>query len=185
MKELWRKISHCPDYSVSNLGRVRRDTKKRGAKAGRILKQGFHGAYHNIVLRNSKSEKVNAYVHILVGTAFLGDKPTSKHEIAHWNGNGYDNRIENLRWATRSENHADKHRHGTARVQCGEKNVNARLTWVIVKKMRESWEKGAVKTYIELGKVFGVNPSHARMICLNLRWRPLNEKIPLPPEAMV
>lgn len=46
----------------------------------------------------------NTYrVHRLVAEAFL-DNPENKPEIDHINRIPYDNRIENLRWATRSDN---------------------------------------------------------------------------------
>jgi hypothetical protein len=43
--------------------------------------------------------------------AFVGPRPEDR-EIAHWNGDRADNRLVNLRYATKSENALDRVRHG-------------------------------------------------------------------------
>ena len=48
-------------------------------------------------------EKRSVSVHRLVASAFLPN-PASKPEVNHINGDRSDNRVENLEWATRSEN---------------------------------------------------------------------------------
>ena len=50
-------------------------------------------------------------VHKLVLLAFVGAAPEG-HECCHNNGDPSDNRIENLRWGTRSENNIDAVKHG-------------------------------------------------------------------------
>jgi hypothetical protein len=59
---------------------------------------------------------VHCLVHRLVLLAFRGEPPTPHHECAHWNGDPSDNSIGNLRWATKVENHADRWRHGTRKI---------------------------------------------------------------------
>lgn len=52
------------------------------------------------------------YVHDLVAEAFLGPKPQGL-EVCHGDNNTRNNAASNLRYATRSENHRDKRKHGT------------------------------------------------------------------------
>jgi hypothetical protein len=52
-------------------------------------------------------------IHQLIATAFLGDKPSDKHEVHHINNDRLDNRPDNLQWVTRSENiYLSYHSHG-------------------------------------------------------------------------
>ena len=43
-------------------------------------------------------------LHKLILTTFIGDPPTSKHQVNHKNGNKRDNHIDNLEWVTCLEN---------------------------------------------------------------------------------
>jgi hypothetical protein len=52
------------------------------------------------------NEVVGRYAHHLV----LGPKPDGEVTADHLNGNGLDNRVENLRWATASEQASNRHR---------------------------------------------------------------------------
>jgi hypothetical protein len=45
--------------------------------------------------------------------------------VAHWDGNKTNNTVSNLRWATKAENAADKHRHGTT--VCGDRHWTRRM----------------------------------------------------------
>lgn len=65
------------------------------------------------------------YVHRLVLSAFSGE-PGACDEACHNDGNRAHNNINNLRWDTKRNNHADRARHGTLRN--GEEARAARLT---------------------------------------------------------
>lgn len=91
----WRKIACRDNYSVSNYGEVRND------KTGRILKQTAHSCGYSMVMLGRKTSPL--YVHRLVAEAFV-DNPDGKPYVDHINGVKTDNRAENLRWVTPSEN---------------------------------------------------------------------------------
>ena len=105
--EIWKDIPNYEGkYQVSNLGNVR---SFRQSIAPKLLKPGrmFQG-HLSVALGRNNSQ----CVHKLVLLAFVGPAPY-KHECRHLNGNPSDNRLENLRWGTRSENILDAVRHGT------------------------------------------------------------------------
>lgn len=81
-------------------------------------------------------------VHRLVLLAFRGLPPSSRHIGRHFNGDGKDNNLKNLFWATQSENLADRERHGTA--LRGTRNGSAKLTENIVKACRARFAKGTL-----------------------------------------
>lgn len=161
--EEWRPVP-LPDYAefyeVSDLGRVRRAAPsfRNAWKGGRLLKPSGHGRYghlHVSLYRNNI--RFTCSVHTLVALAFIGEKPTPQHEIAHGDGDGANNRVGNLRWATSAENKADMRRHG--RMIIGEKHHAFKLASAEVTEIRRLYAAGGV-TQEELGRRFGVHRVH-------------------------
>ena len=108
MTELWRPVlGYEGEYEVSSTGQVR--SFKR--KDPRILRPAtnLHG-YQFVVLCNSNGKKMRT-THSLVLEAFVGPRPDG-HECLHQNDVKSDNRLENLRWGSRSENSHDAIRNG-------------------------------------------------------------------------
>ena len=89
--EIWKPIKDLPGYSVSNEGRVRKDS------TGQIMVLSKNGGYCRIT--------VSKHVHRLVAEAFL-DEPENEEQcwVDHIDGNRSNNHVENLRWVTPSEN---------------------------------------------------------------------------------
>jgi len=95
MDEEWKSIMNYEKrYEVSNFGRV------KNVKSGRILKLDTSNGYLRAHLFNK--ERKWFLVHRLVLGAF---KPTEEDlECDHINHIRTDNRLENLRWVTTSQN---------------------------------------------------------------------------------
>jgi len=89
--EMWRPIKDLPGYSVSNTGRVRKDS------TGQIMVLSKNGGYFRIT--------ISKHVHRLVAEAFI-DKPKDAEKcwVDHIDGNRSNNNADNLRWVTPSEN---------------------------------------------------------------------------------
>ena len=179
MPEAWLPVlGYEGFYEVSSLGRVRsvdrvfvRADGQRQGRRGRVLIPGTTGrsrSYPSVTLRHGRRRPV----HVLVCEAFHGPKPSPKHEVAHWDGDPTNNRPDNLRWATRSENSADARRHGTiplAPGEGGERNGHARLTWEIVDAIRSACSMGA--TQASQAARFGIGKSQVHNIVSGKAWR--------------
>ena len=100
--EKWRDIAGYDGlYQVSSEGRIRRD--------GRIRKLSIdRGGYCNVSLSRHSVQRT-LKVHRLVAVAFIPN-PEGKKTVNHKDGNKKNNRVDNLEWATQSENiiHANK-----------------------------------------------------------------------------
>jgi hypothetical protein len=93
----WRKVADFPSYSVSDDGQVRND------RFGRLLVPSRNTGHYLYVQFYDHGRHRTKYVHLLVANAFLV-KPDGAEQVDHINGDKEDNRVQNLRWVTVSEN---------------------------------------------------------------------------------
>lgn len=113
-------------YEISNTGRVKSTERATTVYdercsslfqrfvAERMLKPVLKGiGYYQVSLCKESSDKprtINHHIHRLVAEAFI-DNPENKREVNHINGVKTDNNLNNLEWATTSENR--KHAYAT------------------------------------------------------------------------
>lgn len=102
MREIWKPvIGYEKLYKISNLGRIK-SLKYRGGKKQKILSTyNVHG-YKRVRLFDGITVRSTG-VHRIVAEAFLAN-PDSKQFVNHKDGNKSNNHLDNLEWATRSEN---------------------------------------------------------------------------------
>lgn len=98
-QEIWKDVTGYEGlYQVSNLGRVRSLTRYKRIMTGHINTW----RYRQVTLTKNKIKKMFS-VHRLVAEAFIPN-PENKPEVDHINTLRDDNRVENLRWVSSSEN---------------------------------------------------------------------------------
>ncbi len=100
--ENWKKIQGFEDYSVSDMGRVRRDTPGLGAQPGRIMKGGKNKDGYGLVGLSKDGKNSMQILHRLVAKAFIPNYQNLP-EVNHLNGKD-DNSAKSLEWSTRSLN---------------------------------------------------------------------------------
>ena len=116
--EIWKDIpGYEGRYQASNLGRIRSLDRelgplgKRGHSRmkGRILRPGRNKSGHLSVVLGHKA--AGSQVHQLIALTFIGPKPEGM-EVCHNDGDPTNNRVENLRYDTRTNNILDVYRAG-------------------------------------------------------------------------
>lgn len=124
-EETWRPVIGHAGYEVSDHGRVRsldrvRVFPRRDRYSGRqlIISRSFKGKILKVSTQDSGHQSVHLgagtqrLVHHLVLEAFVGPRPPMR-EALHGDGKPSNNRPENLRWGTHTQNVHDAIRHGT------------------------------------------------------------------------
>lgn len=121
MRERWLPIpGYEGNYEVSDRGNVRSVDRIRigtdgiaQKRRGQILRGtiGARDGYRCVNLRTGGGNGRVTPIHRLVLLAFVGPLPPGMVS-RHLNGNPTDNRLENLKYGTQSENMHDRVRHG-------------------------------------------------------------------------
>jgi len=154
-----KQIPGFSDYFATKDGQI--ISTKSGLD--RILRPGkaTQVGYLLVVLcRDGKT--FNRLVHRLVLLAFVGPCPEGM-ECCHNNGNPADNRLENLRWDTKSANQKDRILHGTT--NRGSNSKQAKLTEEQVLEIYKSKDKQT-----ELAALFGVTNKAIHHIKSGKNW---------------
>lgn len=167
--EIWKNMYGWEDlYEISNLGNIK--SKQRNGKT-MFGERAYGGNVVNPIKTSSGYPAVNLtksgvrkqmHIHVLVLETFVGKRP-DKYEACHNNGNRLDYRLDNLRWDTRKNNHADMHKHGTAQIG---KNANRpKLNKYLASEIKTS--NLMVK---ELAEKYGVSKTQIWRIKTNKSW---------------
>ena len=102
MKEIWKNIPSFEGYyQISNLGRIKALARTTFDKNGKAYNRKEHIVKPSLTRTYYKVHYFS--VHRLVALAFIPTDDTSKH-IDHIDTNPLNNKVDNLRWVTVSEN---------------------------------------------------------------------------------
>lgn len=167
MIETWKPVAGFErHYSVSSMGRIRRDEKCHASKPGRILKPiRLKNGYLRAVL-HAAGEKQQVSIHRAVCIAFHGPG-TEGQQVNHLNGIKDDNRAENLAWCTPSEN--QRHAVATGLSAFGEHHHNAKIDAYTVGLIRDGYASG--KTIKELHERYHISRTQIGRIIRRQTWK--------------
>ncbi len=169
-QENWIPAAGFSKYEVSTLGRLRRAVTSKGTWAGRVI-AGYpekqRGGYLRTNLQTDEIRQVKVRINRLICESFHGPAPSPKHEAAHRNGNRTDNRPANLKWATGTENAADKLEHGTQAK--GEGHGMSKLRSADIVSIRSQAERGI--PHHAIAEQFEVTQTCVSQVVSGKTWR--------------
>lgn len=180
-EERWLPVQgHEGTYEVSDRGRVRsldrvQEYERVDAYSGDIIR--VRRRLKGCVLQPAPSSSGHLtvvihpdgtkQVHALVLEAFIGPCPDG-HEGCHADDVPWNNRLENLRWGTRSDNLNDAVRNGGKAV--GEEHQNAKLRESDIPTIRAEASSGPRGTIARLAREHGVAESTIRQVRDGRSW---------------
>ena len=175
-EEIWNDINGYEGlYQVSSLGTIKslaRFTPNQWSETSRFREekqlsyQLTKDGYPTIKL-SKNGNAIRYRIHRLVALCFL-ENPFGKEQVNHINGIKTDNRVENLEWATYSENSKHSFDNNLQNPRKGVENNKSKLTEQQVFEIRNY--KGIFNTY-ELGIMYGVCNTTIGSILKRKTWK--------------
>lgn len=105
--EEWKEIPGFPRYQASSLGHVRSCVSGEW----RVLRVTPHSRTGYVMVSpRVMGRNITRSVHRLIALAFLGE--SQGRDVNHINGNKHDNRLSNLEYLSRGDNHRHAYRTG-------------------------------------------------------------------------
>ena len=122
-----KTIVDFPNYAVTEDGQVW-SKRRKGTSGGPLIPHIRKDLHLQVKLHCGKKWRTRK-IHQLVLEAFVGPCPSGMM-CRHLNGDPANNRLENLKWGTRSENQLDSVQHGThySSGRYGEDHPTAKLS---------------------------------------------------------
>lgn len=177
--EQWRPVVGFEgEYDVSNFGRVRSLTRVHvyqridqysgnvidvtRTHKGKELRPGRMKSGHLSVALGKGNSRC---VHVLVLEAFVGPRPAGMEGL-HGDDVPSNNRLDNLRWGTRSDNIKDAIANGNKGV--GSRSYQAKLTESDVIRIKRYYGHLSAN---EVGRIFGVSGGSIRQIRRGEAWK--------------
>lgn len=167
IQEIWKPMPFVgfDHYSISNIGRVRRDTPGRGG-AGCLIKTSWGRRinwYPQVKLYN-KMKTRGVLIHRAVALAFLGQPIPPAMEVNHKDGDKTNSRVENLEWVTRLQNTIHAHAMGLIA-----KPHAVKLTAMMVMQIRKECSERKQFQRVIAHK-YNISPSMVCKICCRVSW---------------
>ena len=153
--EIWKDVVGFEGrYMVSSLGNVKSIVTNHGKPTDKqVTKRVRSKTCDYLYVQHWRKDKpTHKAVHRLVAEAFIPN-PENKPTVNHLDGNKHNNAVDNLEWATHSENHKHAFATGLRSVEdCRERMIGKKFgkstsqyNYVCYDKSRNRW-KASIKT---------------------------------------
>ncbi len=101
--EIWKTLTDFPSYEISTFGSIRRILgRDKKPIIPRILKQSTDSWGYKQICLSENGRQSTKKIHSLIMLTF-SKKPSEFHTIDHIDRNKSNNNLDNLRWATMTE----------------------------------------------------------------------------------
>lgn len=157
--EIWKPIPGFTGYDISDQGRVRSYYMRGGGnrwciseEPQRILRP-LNNRYLKVNLISDSGLPTMMNIHQVVALVFIGEPPEGM-EVCHNDGNKHNNRIDNLRYDTHTNNMIDAVHAGKMH-----RSVSPRIVHAI----RQSYNN-AFSSIKDLAERFSISEGHVRQI---------------------
>ena len=127
--ELWKNIKNFSNYEISTFGNLRNKITNK------CLNPSNRSGYLSAYITNDDKNKKTMKIHRLVALTFLPN-PENKYTVNHVDYNKSNNNIDNLEWATATEQ--NRHRRKPKREV--QRLISSRKVWRIDKDTNERLE---------------------------------------------
>ena len=125
--EVWKEISDCDDYIISNLGKV----KSFKQNSDRILKNYINNSgYYTVKLTNNDEKIVSKLIHRLLAELFIPNLDNLPC-VDHIDSNRLNNNLSNLRWCTNFQNSYNRNKQSS--------KTSSKYKGVFWKKQNQKW----------------------------------------------
>ena len=175
---MWKSSNLAPGYEVSNFGKIRMPSRhvvnrgRRYFRKAKLLKLYESSDSYQFVVVFPFGQKTKSgtavskkhFVHRMVMDAFVGSCPEGM-TVDHIDRNRQNNKLENLRYATKSEQDANRDLSGIS----GENSRFSKLDWDKVRKIRQLHTEG--KAITTMAKRFNVGGDTIRRVVNNKTWK--------------
>lgn len=140
-----------------------------GPRSIRVPQLRLDGYTHITLVSPETRKRTNKLVHRLVCEAFHGPEPFPEAMALHKDHVRTNCAEDNLYWGTRADNTADRVEAGKSHRPKGESNPKAKLSWDLVREIRQKAEEGIPSA--QLAVVYNISPTMCWKIIKHRHWK--------------
>lgn len=174
--EKWKEVQFDENilenekFKISNYGRI---VNCKGQEEF-LVKEYFINGYQNLPVKQKKGGRTSRYVHKLVAEHFL--EKNDGVFVIHLNYNKTDNRVENLKWATKREKEIHQFSNPEFKNIKRKKPSTAKLTETKVKFIKRRINDPNRRTRMKMiAKQFGISEMQLYRIKSGENWGEVTE----------